>query len=278
VGSEGWFNDYQRKIIIDSIGYFGSVNFLKIKLHLLFCVIMETDQIQEISRLRSLNLSPKEIARSLKLRPAEVKEVLQQQAMALELERTASGIIDPLYKCMVNVSGEMLLDSHAPKDLIEEQGFAQVFVARTHRQQLSVCSYLVDYWCLGVKNALGPKKMSKIDYESMVQSTSHRFHESFMEITLEQAQSIVFGSVDYAAKLGIEPHADFSQAEPHLGLRPETLLPIEFGKNGKPFYINGPYDDSRKIIAKLNQSVGKGNYDYLMGMEPFDFNQLPEFR
>jgi hypothetical protein len=227
---------------------------------------MEADQIQEISRLRSLNLSPKEIARSLKLRPAEVKEILQQLAAVLEQERIASGVIDPLYQCRVNVSGAMLLNPSAMKDLVESQGFAQVFIARTYKQQLSICSYLVDYWCLGVKNALGPKKMGKIDYESMLQSTSQRFHESFVEITLEQAQSIVFGGVDYAAKLGIDPHPDFAQALPHLGLRPDALLPIEFGKNGKPFYVNGPYDDSSKIIAKLNQSVGMGNYDYLMGM------------
>jgi hypothetical protein len=243
---------------------------------------MEADQIQEISRLRSLNLSPKEIARSLKLRPAEVKEILQQQAMALELERAASGVIEPLYKCMVNESGAMLVDHHFPTDsiaplapkaitsgaseAIEPQGFAQVFVARTHKQQLSVCSYLVDYWCLGVKNALGPKKMSKIDYEAMLQSTSQRFHENIVEISLEQAQAIVFGGVDYAAKLGFEPHPDFAAAQPHLGLRPDTLLSIEFGKDGKPFYMDGPYDNPSKIIAKLNQSVGAGNYDFIMSM------------
>jgi hypothetical protein len=231
---------------------------------------MEADQIQEISRLRSLNLSPKEIARSLKLRPAEVKEILQQQATALELGRIASGEVDPLYKCMVNVSGQMLLDRHAPKNLVKSQGFAQVFVARTYRQQLSICSYLIDYWCLGVKNALGPKKMSKVDYESMLQSTSQRFHESFMEITLEQAQAIVFGGIDYAAKLGFEPHRDFAQAQSHLGARPDVLLPIKFGKNGKPFYMNGPYDDASKIIAKLNKSVGEGNYDYMTGLGSLD--------
>jgi hypothetical protein len=228
---------------------------------------MEANQIQEISRLRSLNLSPKEIARSLKLRPAEVKEILQQQAAVLELERAANGIVEPLYNCMVNESGVMLLDPRRSTDSIESQGFAQVFVARTHKQQLSVCSYLVDYWCLGVKNALGPKKMGKVDYEAALQSTSQRFNEDFKEITIEQAQSIVFGGVDYAAKLGFEPHRDFAAAQPHLGLRPDVLIPIEFGKNGKPFYMDGPYDNPKEIVAKLNKSVGMGNYDYVMTID-----------
>jgi hypothetical protein len=242
-------------------------------------VIMEADQIQEISRLRSLNLSPKEIARSLKLRPAEVKEILQQLATTLEQERIASGIIDPLYQCRVNESGAMLVDPSLPRESIKSKGFAQVIVARTYKQQLSICSYLVDHWCLGVKDALGPKKMGKIEYESMLQFSSHNFDESFVEITLEQAQSIVWGGVDYAAKLGIDPHPDFTKALPHLGLRPDKLLLIEFGKDGKPFYINGPYDDPKRIIAKLNKSVGQGNYDYMMevgspdmlGMGSLDF-------
>jgi hypothetical protein len=227
---------------------------------------MEADQIQEIGRLRGLNLSPKEIARSLKLRPAEVKEILLQQAAALEIERVASGIVDPLYQCMVNESGAMLLGSRTPKKSIQPQGFAQVFVARTYKLQLSVCSYLVDYWCLGVKNALGPKKMGKVDYEAVLQSTAQRFHENTVEITLEQAQSIVFGGIDYATKLGFEPHPDFAQAQPHLGLRPDTLLPIEFGKDGMPFYMDGPYDNPSKIIAQLNKSAGVGNYHYMVSM------------
>jgi hypothetical protein len=59
---------------------------------------METDRIQEISRLRSLNLSPKQIARNLNMRPAEVSEILRQQAATLDLERAARGEVNPLYK------------------------------------------------------------------------------------------------------------------------------------------------------------------------------------
>jgi hypothetical protein len=232
-----------------------------------FVLLMEADQIQEIHRLRGLSLSPKEIARSLKLRPVEVNEILRQQATAIELERIASGEVDPLYNCMVNELGAMLLSPKATKDSIKSKGFVQVIIARTHRQQLSVCSYLVDHWCLGVKDAFGPKSMNKVEYNSMLQSASHTFQEDFIEVTLEQAQAIVFGGVDYAARLGIEPHRDFAAAKSHLGTQPDSLLPIEFGRDGKPYYTNGPYDDAEKIIAKLNRSVGKGNYNYMIGFD-----------
>jgi hypothetical protein len=228
---------------------------------------MEADQIQEIHRLRGLNLSPKEIARSLKMRPAAVNEILRQQATTLEQERVASGELDPLYQCLVNESATTLLNPQNPSSTIKPNGFAQIFLARTHRQQLSVCAYLVDYWCLGVKDSFGPRSMNKVSYQEMVNSTSHRFGEDFIEITLEQTQSIVFGAVDYATKLGIEPHKDFAPSQPYLGIRPAALLLIEFGKDGKPFYVNGPYDNPDKILAKLNQSVGEGNYDYMLGLD-----------
>jgi hypothetical protein len=47
-----------------------------------------------------------------------------------------------------------------------------------------------------------------------------------VEISLEQAQAIVYGAVDYARSLDFEPRRDLNtKAQIHLGLRPETLLP-----------------------------------------------------
>jgi hypothetical protein len=71
-----------------------------------------------------------------------------------------------------------------------------------------------------------------------------------VEITLEQAQAIVYGAVDYAHSLDFEPRRDLNtKAQIHLGLRPETLLPIEFGKDGQPFCMSGPYDNVDKEIS-----------------------------
>jgi hypothetical protein len=230
---------------------------------------MTPEQIQEISRLRGLNLSPKQIARNLKLRPTEVTAILRQQAAKLEQDRTERGEAAPLYNCLVNKSVAKVLAADIPNFNGNVNGFAQVFVARIDRQKLTVCSYLTDYWCLGVKNALGPKKMDRLEYENAVKLASHSFEEDFAEITLAQAQSIVFGAVEYAAGLGLDPHQDFPQTIPHLGLRSEPQIQIEFGKDGKPYYINGPYDRPESIIATLNRSVGKGNYNYTIGSGDF---------
>lgn len=42
--------------------------------------------------------------------------------------------------------------------------------------------------------------------------------------------------------------------------RPGT---ISFGKDGKPLYVFGPYDDYRSVIRTLKRTVGRGNFEVL---------------
>lgn len=83
-----------------------------------------------------------------------------------------------------------------------------------------------------------------------------------LEAPIELAREVVFGSVDYARALGFDPHPDFAAAEGHLGswAGPGT---ITFGKDGKPLYISGPYDDPHPVIRTLERTVGRGNFDFL---------------
>ena len=236
---------------------------------------MSPEQVQEIIRLRALNLSPKQIARKLGLRPAEVNELLRQQAEGVAITRRAQGALALLERCLINEKAAQRLLETKKKGLFRAKwgseeapdgvgGLAQIFVTRVEGNQYLVASYLVDYWCLGVKNVLGPRKLNRTKYEALVKKTYSKFQQEYREITLEQAQAIIFGAVEYAQKLGLKPHRDFSKAEEHLGQPSENLLPIEFGRKGKPFYVSGPYDNPHKIITKLRETVGEGNFDYLM--------------
>jgi hypothetical protein len=74
----------------------------------------------------------------------------------------------------------------------------------------------------------------------------------------------VFGAVDYARSMGFEPHSDFAKGAVLLGDWEEGSSDVTFGLDGKPFYINGPRDDTFSVMAKLRQTVGDGNFDYLV--------------
>jgi hypothetical protein len=76
------------------------------------------------------------------------------------------------------------------------------------------------------------------------------YDELAVPAPLELAQHLVFGAVEFARKLGFEPHPDFATAADHLGTWPGHC-PIEFGYKGSPFYIQGPYDDVEAIANTL---------------------------
>lgn len=228
---------------------------------------MTPEQSAEILRLRDAQVGPKQIARQLGLRPAEVSAFIRENAEAAYVEKAKSGDLQPIQDCLVNQgAAQRLLKNKAPKNQGAE-GLCQIIVTRRDRNRLLVGSYLVDYWCLGVKDAIPPRKMGNSESLRFIESCMERFAEPFVDISLEQAQSIVYGAVDYALSLGFEPHRDFNtKTQAHLGLRPERLIPIKFGKDGQPFYMGGPYDNAEKIIRTLEASVGAGNFHYIAGI------------
>jgi hypothetical protein len=223
---------------------------------------------EEILALRADGWQPKNIAKKLGLRPAAVEAVLRDAATQEQAEREARGELPELLECLTDGIGfRYLLENQRDEedfDEIDRQllGLSQVLVTRLDRGKRLHANFMVDYWCLGIKNAIPVRRVDLVDY-NQTKETLFGLYGGAQPITLEQAQSIVYGATEYARKLGFEPHPDGIEAFKVLGPRPETLLPLEFGKNGRPTFINGPEDDIFKTMNTLNASVGKGNYDFI---------------
>lgn len=156
----------------------------------------------------------------------------------------------------------------------DEPGLVEVMVVR-QQPDGNICfgMYLVDKLCLGLKNTL-----SKVNYSParLRKEILLMFQgEEPTKCTPELAHQMVYASIDYAAQFGFQPEKDFAQTqlilEPHGALNEPYQL--KFGRNGKPFFVAGPYDDTRSILNQLEKTAGPGNYDYLAmvpGMTPFD--------
>jgi hypothetical protein len=130
--------------------------------------------------------------------------------------------------------------------------------------------FLVDLFCLGVKNMSGDRFRSKTEIGMFIMMTY--FDGAPERITFDTARDIVYGSVRYAASLGFAPHPDFEHWKYILGDN-ETSLPgkVRFGDpdaDGQPLYIIGPEDDVDAIIATLEQNVGKDGFT-VIGPEDF---------
>ena len=223
----------------------------------------------EILLLREKGLTPKEIARKLSLKPSQVNTIIKSSATQTAIAKTESGELAPIAQCLVNTSCAQRLLRGQKVEEHEIGGLGLVLVARsTGYKRFVLCTYLVDYWCLGLKDTMGEKKLNDIKYQQFLKMSYDRFPDGYEQISLDQAQAIVYGAIDYANKLGFEPHKDFQQTKNHLGTwcgEPK----LTFGREGKPYFIQGPYDNGSEIIHTLRRTVGEGNFDYLAGLPPW---------
>ena len=159
-------------------------------------------------------------------------------------------------------------DTSAGEDAIGG-GFAQVLVARQSRaSRVTVTGVLVDVYCLGVKNVIEPHTMGEGSLPAHRRTYYQAFEEPALPIGIEQAQAIVYGAVTYARRLGFEPAPGFTEAADVLGEFVGELPKIGFGRDGVPFYLGGPRDDARKVLATLERTQGAGNYHYVLASGP----------
>jgi hypothetical protein len=227
---------------------------------------MPMDTIEEqVRELREGGLTPKLIARKLGVPLSTVGPVVAAMA-------AGRAPADEVVGCWVSPgwSQEIVVDpSRIWPDCHRRSGttgIAAVLVARRHRHdKVSLCGYLVDVHCLGVKNALGPRLMNMHELAVFTRRYFDGFDGDPVAAPLELAQHLVFGAVDYARTLGFEPHPDFAPAAGHLG---EWTGPsaITFGRDGRPFYLQGPFDNPFEVIQTLNRTVGRNNYTFVMAL------------
>ena len=151
----------------------------------------------------------------------------------------------------------------------EEHGAAiTLLLARRSPASGKVASalLLLDLGCLGVKSAQVRLFKDFGEYNGGLRAHALRL-QPMMPVSLNLAAKIVFTGLEYAARLGFRPDPIYDQVA-HLlsGADPDaepTAVPTG-GPEGKPFYVNGPHDDPRKIIGQLMRAVGPGNFHYVI--------------
>jgi hypothetical protein len=200
---------------------------------------------------------------SKKKKQAKKTTQVQQQSMTPEKYLTSGRARKlPHYECWISKSWQ-------------SEGLCSLIVARKHTTgNVTYGIYLMDIFCLGLKNTSFRFNQSNLEYQDMVDRmfASHPFGKEPIDYAL--AHNIIFGAIAYAEDLGFKPEKDWALSQFILEEDTEDveLIDLEFGKNGKPLFINGPYDNVTAITAKLDKAVGKGNYEMTMivGDSSFD--------
>ncbi|HKE05315.1 MAG TPA: hypothetical protein VKE91_14745 [Blastocatellia bacterium] len=161
----------------------------------------------------------------------------------------------PIYKCYV-------------ADEVFDQGLGYVVVSRRSGEQVAAGIFLVDAYCLGVKNAFAMLKPREF-LDDFIDSLPMRMRE----VEPAYAKKLVEDAVAYARDLGFEPHPDYKLPQKILNDidASECATEFTFGKDGKPFFVSGPYDSaarSKHIIDTLQRRFGPDGYHYMMGLSP----------
>lgn len=242
------------------------------------------DLLSAVRELRRSGLTAKQIARELGLTKAQVLPLMRQVAgsqRALVPDRPLPEPADrELVECWISPgwSARLGLDDAPewaatdPEGADDDEGtggLATIVLARAERaHRVTLCSYLVDSYCLGVKNTTGPTTVSSSTVHDRSRSYFSAYPSPPRRAPLELAQHLVHGAVAYAASLGFTPHPEFADTAPYLGSAPGPC-PIRFGRDGLPFYISGPDDHPRQVIDTLEKTVGSGNYHYIANVPTF---------
>ncbi|MBI1904350.1 MAG: hypothetical protein HYS13_24915 [Planctomycetia bacterium] len=202
--------------------------------------------------------------RQRKLERRKAKQKAEKKALARRqshgaIERLERAATAPVLHCCAHRA-------------IFEQGMGQVLVSRQlDSGNVAFALFLVDLYCLGVKDAMSgvlPRGAYEFRiYDKLLESGP------VLKLKAQCARKLVEGSVAYADDLGFAPHADHQVARLILGDIDASACAQEFtyGKDGKPLFIAGPYDDPdrcRYIVNVLADRMGEGGYHYVVPAKP----------
>ena len=196
----------------------------------------DDELLERVRELRARGRSPKEIARALKVRAATVTPLIQRLAAAKPREKGA-----PLIGCWVNQgwSSSVRFTGHpewpdtGPAET-GASGLVIVVVARERGSSVRVCEFLVDTWCLGVKNALEPKPVERRKLPSFCADAFRSYPGAPVEVPLVLAQRIAFGAT--TPTRGTRPPARATRGAVTLPSRTRCVrgrLPRRAGPSGQ---------------------------------------------
>jgi hypothetical protein len=146
-----------------------------------------------------------------------------------------------------------------------ELGIGTVVLARgVTRHHLAVGVFLIDVFCLGIKDAMF-KSLESHELAMYVEATN----VGAPPVSLQpgDARKLLRDLAAWSQSIGFAPHRDFATVERIFGdiSADESEADFPFGRDGKPFYIPGPFDNPtliRRRIEQLQKHLGCDGFEF----------------
>jgi hypothetical protein len=169
--------------------------------------------------------------------------------LAGEIRRAAA---QPLHACLA-------------QDSIFETGVGMVFLSRkTGARELALSGFLVDAYCLGVKDTMF-RELDEDEMEELLEGAAAT--APLTPVDPPYARKLLRDAAAYAQSLGLPPHPDYPTAELLFGdvAADACDVTFEFGCEGRPLYVPGPTESATQIrrrIERLRRRLGDDGFDF----------------
>jgi hypothetical protein len=146
-------------------------------------------------------------------------------------------------------------------------GVGYVVLSRFKAEWAEAGVFLLDVHCLDVKDAFFTR-LYETEYASCL--LDRVFVKDGREVLDPAcARKLVEDAVAYGCRLGLALHENYRQACRGFGGVDARACArdLTFGRDGKPFYVQGPYDSERRarqVLNLLETHCGEGNYHYIV--------------
>lgn len=142
-------------------------------------------------------------------------------------------------------------------------GMQTVYAIRQTRSGSVASVFLVDTYCLGIKDAFFIKNF---DMEGFRNRTAQMESKS---VSPEYALKFIQDAIAFAKNIGFDPSSQTGLCKMIFGNVDPTTCSEEFvfGLNGKPTYMSGPYDspDKQQSILETLGKLGTDGYSFALG-------------
>ena len=146
-----------------------------------------------------------------------------------------------------------------------ELGIGTMILARgVTRHHLAVGIFLLDVFCLGIKDAMF-KSLESDELELYLEATN--LGSPPLSLQPSDARKLLRDLAAWSQSIGFPPHRDFAAIERIFGDidADESEANFPFGRDGKPVYIPGPFESAtvvRRRIEQLQKHLGSDGFEF----------------
>ncbi len=165
----------------------------------------------------------------------------------------------PIYKCYMPQEGSA-------------HGMSEVVVSRKRPNgKILFGVYLIDTYCLGVKDVMYHYDYDVEDFEELVEKVFSHF-DGYVECPYNDAHNFIYSAIEFAGEAGLNPARDFDVVGEYILEEDTEDIPLKhypMGHDGKYLLIEGPTHAERKYVKMLKERLGD-NFQYVVSVGAHD--------